>query len=215
SGGPPVGCANGHRTSARHQGAGGDGARRDTALWTSRSGAISESDDRDRNGAGAARAVARAPGHRSARRTCPGGSLGRAHARSRHREVRAPDGERRGSRRPAPRPRGSRLLAARARHAAGIQRVTSIELPAWSQVSDKRREHIARAVALLEQWAAALHLPPDEANRWRTAGTLHDALRDAPEPMLRALSGDATRAAEILHGPAAAVRAEQEGERRA
>jgi len=93
--------------------------------------------------------------------------------------------------------------------------VTSIELPAWSQVSDKRREHIARVVALLEQWAAALHLPPDEANRWRTAGALHDALRDAPEPMLRALSGDATRAAEILHGPAAAVRAEQEGERRA
>ncbi|HMC55382.1 MAG TPA: HD domain-containing protein [Gemmatimonadaceae bacterium] len=90
----------------------------------------------------------------------------------------------------------------------------SIELPSWSQVSDKRREHIGRVVALLEQWASSLHLPADEANRWRTAGTLHDALRDAPEPMLRALSGDGTRAAELLHGPAAAVRAVQDGELR-
>jgi HD superfamily phosphohydrolase YqeK len=43
---------------------------------------------------------------------------------------------------------------------------------------------------------------------------LHDALRDAPEPKLRALTGDGTRPAETLHGPAAAVRAEQDGERR-
>ena len=32
--------------------------------------------------------------------------------------------------------------------------------------------------------------------------------------MLRALSGDGDRPAELLHGPAAAVRAEQDGERR-
>ena len=90
----------------------------------------------------------------------------------------------------------------------------STALPAWAQVSHKRREHIARVVALLEQWATALRLPDDEARRWRTAGLLHDALRDAPESMLRALSGDSMRAAELLHGPAAAVRAEQDGERR-
>lgn len=90
-----------------------------------------------------------------------------------------------------------------------------LELPAWAQVSAPRRQHIARVVALLGEWAAKLELPDDEASRWRTAGVLHDALRDAPEPMLRALSGEGKRPAEILHGPAAAVRAEQDGERRA
>jgi HD superfamily phosphohydrolase YqeK len=89
-----------------------------------------------------------------------------------------------------------------------------LTLPPWAIVSDKRREHIARVVALLEQWTRAMNLPDDEASRWRSAGVLHDALRDAPEPMLRALTGDGSRATELLHGPAAAVRAEQEGERR-
>lgn len=90
-----------------------------------------------------------------------------------------------------------------------------LELPPWAQVSGPRRQHIGRVVGLLEEWAAKLKLPADEASRWRAAGLLHDALRDAPEPMLRALSGDGKRPAEILHGPAAAVRAEQDGERRA
>ena len=87
-------------------------------------------------------------------------------------------------------------------------------LPEWPQVSASRREHIERVVALLEGWAAKMKLPADEATRWRTAGLLHDALRDAPEPMLRALSGEGKRHVELLHGPAAAVRAEQDGERR-
>lgn len=91
---------------------------------------------------------------------------------------------------------------------------TRVVLPQWAQVSDKRRGHIARVVALLNGWASAMRLPKDEASRWTSAGTLHDALRDAPETMLRALTGDATRPAELLHGPAAAVRAEQDGERR-
>jgi HD superfamily phosphohydrolase YqeK len=59
-----------------------------------------------------------------------------------------------------------------------------------------------------------MSLPSDEASRWLTAGTLHDTLRDAPEQMLRALTGDGRLPAELLHGPAAAVRAEQDGERR-
>jgi predicted HD superfamily hydrolase involved in NAD metabolism len=90
-----------------------------------------------------------------------------------------------------------------------------MEMPAWAQVSPKRRQHIERVVALLDEWAVKLKLPADEASRWRAAGVLHDALRDAPETMLRALSGEGKRPAEILHGPAAAVRAEQDGERRA
>lgn len=89
-----------------------------------------------------------------------------------------------------------------------------VVLPAWAQASEKRREHIARVVALLDRWAVGMELPDDEASPWLAAGALHDALRDAPEPMLRALTGEGTLVTEILHGPAAAVRAEQDGERR-
>jgi HD superfamily phosphohydrolase YqeK len=91
---------------------------------------------------------------------------------------------------------------------------TVLTLPPWAHVTDKRRAHISRVVALLERWATEMEISSDEASRWRSAGILHDALRDAPEPMLRALTGDGTRVVEVLHGPAAAVRAEQEGERR-
>ena len=104
--------------------------------------------------------------------------------------------------------RGDRRNAARGA-------ATEVELPAWALVTPARRQHIGRVVALLDEWSRKLELPADEVSRWRSAGILHDALRDAPEPMLRALTSDGTRPAEILHGPAAAVRAEQDGERRA
>lgn len=87
-------------------------------------------------------------------------------------------------------------------------------LPAWAVVTDKRRKHIKRVVDLLATWAHALQLPQDEASRWIAAGVLHDALRDAPEELLRTITGDSSLAAELLHGPAAAIRAEQDGERR-
>ena len=90
-----------------------------------------------------------------------------------------------------------------------------VELPSWAVVKDKRRKHVGRVVALLEQWARAMRLSAEERDAWMTAGLLHDALRDAPEPLLRELSGDATTAAELLHGPAAAKRAERDGEHRA
>jgi predicted HD superfamily hydrolase involved in NAD metabolism len=93
-------------------------------------------------------------------------------------------------------------------------RPASVVLPDWAQVSPKRRQHIERVVALLAQWATAMKLPDAEASQWITAGVLHDALRDAPETMLRTLTGDGLRPLELLHGPAAAVRAEQVGERR-
>jgi len=87
-------------------------------------------------------------------------------------------------------------------------------LPSWAVVTPKRRAHIERVVQLLDAWARELRLREDEASRWIAAGVLHDALRDAPEEMLRALTGDATTHADLLHGPAAAIRAEQDGERR-
>ena len=90
-----------------------------------------------------------------------------------------------------------------------------LALPAWALVSAKRRQHIERVVELLDRWATEMRLPEEETSSWTAAGVLHDALRDAPETMLRTLSGDGIRPLDLLHGPAAAARAEQDGERRA
>lgn len=87
-------------------------------------------------------------------------------------------------------------------------------LPSWAIVSDKRRQHIARVTALLDQWAIAMHLDADERRMWHDAGRWHDALRDADEASLRNLVPDATMPAPMLHGPAAAARLRAEGERR-
>jgi 2-amino-4-hydroxy-6-hydroxymethyldihydropteridine diphosphokinase len=86
----------------------------------------------------------------------------------------------------------------------------SIDLPPWAVAGEKRRAHIVRVTTLLDHWARALKL--DEATRaaWRDAGRFHDALRDAPERTLRLLTG-----APLLHGPAAAVKLQTEGEERA
>jgi 2-amino-4-hydroxy-6-hydroxymethyldihydropteridine diphosphokinase len=91
----------------------------------------------------------------------------------------------------------------------------SIELPAWAQVTEKRRAHIARVTSLLVTWSRAMRLDAEEASAWYDAGRWHDALRDAPEPELRALVPDLTAyPAKMLHGPAAAVRLVREGEAR-
>ncbi len=89
-----------------------------------------------------------------------------------------------------------------------------IDLPAWSRVTDKRRAHIARVTALLDQWASALRVSPDEARMWHDAGLLHDALRDAPDWELRELVADESLPLQIVHGPAAAARLERDGEKR-
>jgi 2-amino-4-hydroxy-6-hydroxymethyldihydropteridine diphosphokinase len=95
-----------------------------------------------------------------------------------------------------------------------IERAAAL-LPAWARISDKRRAHILRVTALLDQWARAMEVPAEEARAWRDVGLLHDALRDAPESELRALSGDAGAPAEILHGPAVARWLADGGETRA
>ncbi len=85
-------------------------------------------------------------------------------------------------------------------------------LPSWAVVTPARAEHVARVVAMLEHWADACGLDREERDRWRRAGWLHDALRDAPESELHrwAPTVDGPRA--FLHGPAAAARAALEGE---
>jgi 2-amino-4-hydroxy-6-hydroxymethyldihydropteridine diphosphokinase len=94
------------------------------------------------------------------------------------------------------------------------QSQTVLDLPEWACVSEARRAHVARVTALLERWSAELGVAPDEKLAWRHAGLWHDALRDAPEEMLRALVPRADFTFEMLHGPAAAVRLERDGETR-
>lgn len=53
-----------------------------------------------------------------------------------------------------------------------------------------------------------------ERAAWLDAGWWHDALRDADESTLRTITGDAERPVGMLHGPAAALRLEAEGEQR-
>lgn len=88
-------------------------------------------------------------------------------------------------------------------------------LPSWAIVGEKRRAHIERVVALLDSWAIALSVDEETRHAWRDAGWWHDALRDADEASLRAVTGDHTRPLGLLHGPAAALRLEAAGERRA
>ncbi len=76
-----------------------------------------------------------------------------------------------------------------------------MSLPAWAEVTPARRGHIERVAALLSEWAGAMRVAPAERDRWLRAAWLHDALRDAPLADLMA------------HGPAAAERAAQDGER--
>jgi HD superfamily phosphohydrolase YqeK len=93
--------------------------------------------------------------------------------------------------------------------------VTALVLPDWAVVSDKRRAHIERVTALLDRWAVEMKLDALEATAWHDAGRLHDALRDAPETVLRSLAGDLPDFnLDMLHGPAAAARLESLGEGR-
>lgn len=90
----------------------------------------------------------------------------------------------------------------------------ALDLPAWAVVGAKRRAHISRVTTLLDSWAAVLKLRSAEARAWHDAGRLHDALRDADETTLRGIVGDEVTPAELLHGPAAAIRLAADGEDR-
>jgi len=54
------------------------------------------------------------------------------------------------------------------------------------------------------QWADEIEISDDERRDWMHAGLLHDALRDASESELRALTKEPVREEELLHGPAVA-----------
>ena len=82
------------------------------------------------------------------------------------------------------------------------------ELPEWSRVTPRRREHMARVARMMEDWAHALALPEDECLRWAATGWLHDCLRDEDPERLRLETASAERdlPGPVLHGPVAARR---------
>ena len=86
--------------------------------------------------------------------------------------------------------------------------------PSWGVATERRRAHVGRVVALLNDWSVTMSLRSDEAAAWRDAGWWHDALRDADERTLRAMTGELHAPLGLLHGPAAALRLEAHGERR-
>lgn len=82
------------------------------------------------------------------------------------------------------------------------------ELPEWSRAGRARRAHMDRVVALLDEWAREADLPERDRLRWRAAGYLHDALREADPEALRPRVPPALAdlPGRVLHGPAAAER---------
>jgi HD superfamily phosphohydrolase YqeK len=90
-----------------------------------------------------------------------------------------------------------------------------IELPSWSIASPKRRAHIARVTELARSWAEATRVSDEERTAWTDAARWHDALRDATERDLREATPNLDWPVSLLHGPAAAAKLGEEGERRA
>jgi HD superfamily phosphohydrolase YqeK len=86
-------------------------------------------------------------------------------------------------------------------------------LPPWAMVGDRRIAHIARVVELLARWGAARGVASAEAERWRRAALLHDALRDAPQEVLQRYEPRRDWPVKTWHGPAAAAAAAVDGER--
>lgn len=79
-------------------------------------------------------------------------------------------------------------------------------------MSSARLEHTIRVAELVAGWADAMLIPDNERNRWLRAVWLHDALRDAPEPVLAEWASSTPGPVELRHGPASAARAKADGE---
>lgn len=74
-------------------------------------------------------------------------------------------------------------------------------LPSWALVTPARCAHVERVADVLRTWAEQMALDDDERHRWLRACYYHDALRDDPG------------STGLDHGPRAAERAAQLGER--
>jgi HD superfamily phosphohydrolase YqeK len=89
------------------------------------------------------------------------------------------------------------------------------KLPEWAMLSPARKGHARRVADLMEHWARAFDLCAVDVDRWRAAGFLHDALRDADPARLHPLADPGLRelAPDLVHGPAAAQRLRKLGVR--
>jgi len=83
-------------------------------------------------------------------------------------------------------------------------------LPDWAVCGEQRRGHVGRVADLLDDWSSRLGLDEREQARWRAAGSLHDALKDASPEDLRD-NVDPRWPEPVLHGPACAARLQAEG----
>ncbi|MEN8143318.1 MAG: HD domain-containing protein [Gemmatimonadota bacterium] len=84
------------------------------------------------------------------------------------------------------------------------------QLPKWARCDPKRIKHVRRVSRLMGEWAKALGLSRKQVVRWKAAGYLHDALKDAGPEELRPLA-DGRWPAKLLHGPACAERLRRAG----
>lgn len=88
----------------------------------------------------------------------------------------------------------------------------NLDFPPWAVLKPKRKEHVRRVAALLDRWADRMAIDGGERDRWLKAAILHDALRDASKSSLKELSDEPDWPVSLWHGPAAAVRAQRDGE---
>lgn len=85
-------------------------------------------------------------------------------------------------------------------------------LPPWARCTDDREAHLRRVTALMNQWAGETGVGEADRARWRAAGLLHDALKDAEAAELRELTGAARGwPPALLHGLACAERLRRDG----
>jgi HD superfamily phosphohydrolase YqeK len=91
-----------------------------------------------------------------------------------------------------------------------VERAGAGVWPEWARVTDERHRHAESVAACLDTWARALGLGERERARWRAAGLLHDALRDAP-PETFDPEAAPDWPAPLRHGPATALRLRREG----
>lgn len=87
------------------------------------------------------------------------------------------------------------------------------KVPEWGVCGKRRKQHMARVSDLMGDWAKQLGLGKNDVIRWRAAGFLHDALRDASPSDLRPFVPEKQRTLppKAYHGPAAATRLAEVG----
>jgi len=86
-------------------------------------------------------------------------------------------------------------------------------IPVWAKMKPKRLAHVIRVAEVAHRWSVAMAVQTEEQRRWLRAVWLHDALRDAePSELAHWAAAPSDLPVELLHGPAAARRAEADGE---